>query len=71
MKYLMISLVGVCLLFASVPVMADQTADEAAIRAATKKFQDAMNEYDKDAAAALLDDSFQSWTVTARAGRIG
>ncbi len=32
MKYLMILTIGVCLLIGTVPVMADQAADEAAVR---------------------------------------
>ncbi len=37
MKYLIILTIGVCLLFASVPAMADQAADEAAIRKLMRK----------------------------------
>lgn len=37
MKYLMILMVGVCLLFAAVPAVADQAADEAAIKKANDR----------------------------------
>ena len=62
MKHLLILTVGICLLLVSVPAMADQASDEAAIRAATEKFQDAMNKHDIEAVSALFDENFQSWT---------
>ena len=61
MKYLMISLVGVCLLLCSVPAMADQAEDEAAIREATKQFNAALNKNDTKTIAALLDENLETW----------
>ncbi len=57
MKYLMILTVGVCLLFASVPAVADQAADEAAIRAAAKQMAAAYSGHDAGGvAASYLED---------------
>ena len=58
MKYLMILTVGICLLLASVPAMADQAADEAAIRQAVKKLDATWNAKDLDAHVALIDENY-------------
>ena len=70
MKYLMISLVGVCLLLTSVPAMADQAADEAAIREASEKIMAAFNEHDVETALALYDEKIEMWDGTYK-GRAG
>ncbi len=49
MKYLMILLVGVCLLIGTVPAVADQAADEAAIRELNKQIYAAVNKHDAKA----------------------
>ena len=43
MKYLMILTVGVCLLIGTVPAMADEAADEAAIRKVVRQITQAFN----------------------------
>ena len=58
MKYLMILTIGVGLLLSSIPAMADQTADEAAIRKAAKELNATWSEKDLDAHMALIDDNF-------------
>jgi ketosteroid isomerase-like protein len=61
MKRLMILTVGVCLLIAAVPAIADQAADEAAIRAATKQAIETANKRDMEAHLAVYADSFVSF----------
>jgi hypothetical protein len=60
MKHLMILTAGVCLLFTSVPAMADQAADEAAIRELVKKANDAFNKHDAKGMAACIVENFES-----------
>ena len=62
MKYLMALMVGVCLLFASVLVEADQTADEAAIRETMKKGIDGLNKHDIKAHLSTLTEDYEDWT---------
>ena len=62
MKYLLILTIGVCLLIGTVPVMADQAADEAAIRAATKQMFAAGNKHDAKALVSLCTEDFEGWT---------
>ena len=61
MKYLMISLVGVCLLLTSVPAMADQAADEAAIRKLIEQDNEAFNKHDAKAMAVACAKNYESW----------
>jgi ketosteroid isomerase-like protein len=61
MKYLMILTVGVCLLFSSVPVIADQAEDEAAIREVVKQLYTAVNKHDVKAYVALCAENVESW----------
>jgi uncharacterized protein (TIGR02246 family) len=61
MKYLMILAVGVCLLFSSVPAMADQAEDEAAIRKVVEQIYAAMNKHDAKAYAAVCAEDFETW----------
>ena len=58
MKYLMILTVGICLLLTSVPAMADQAADEAAIRKVVKETFATWNAKDLEAHMALIDENF-------------
>ena len=63
MKYLMILTVGVFLLFASVPAVAQSTADEAAIREANEQRIAAWHAKDVKAYLAFYDDDCtQDWT---------
>ena len=66
MKHLMILLVGVCLLLASVPAMADQAEDEAAIRKMQQQIMAAHAKQDAKAIAALMDEDFQNWDGTVK-----
>ena len=61
MKRLTILTVGICLLLTSVPVMADQAADEAAIRKAFEEYLSVFNTHDTTAIGALHDDTFEHW----------
>ena len=61
MKYLIILTIGVCLLFSSVPAMADQAEDEAAIRKVWEQTNAAFNNHDAKGMAALWDQSVESW----------
>jgi len=61
MKYLVILTVGVCLLLTSVPVMADQAADEAAIREVVKQAIAAFNKHDAKGMAAFDVENIESW----------
>ena len=61
MKYLIIFTIGVCLLFSSVPAMADQSEDEAAIRKVREQTNAAFNSHDAEGMAALRDPSAESW----------
>ncbi len=61
MRFLMILTVGVCLLLATVPVMAQSAADEAAVRDATEKYMAAYNNNDVKAMVALLDEKCETW----------
>jgi len=62
MKYLMTLMVGVCLLIASVSALADQTADEAAIRETMKKSFDGINTHDIKAHLSTLTEDYENWT---------
>ena len=64
MKSLMILTVGACLLFAVMPVLADQAADEAAIREATKQAIETINKGDVKAHVALYTDPFEVFGST-------
>ncbi len=66
MKHLLILTVGICLLIA-VPVMADQAADEAAIREASEKIVAAYNAHDVAACAALYDEKIESFDGSGKA----
>ena len=66
MKYLMISLVGVCLLIATVPAAADQAEDEAAIRDAYKQALAAYNNRDFKVFAVLHVEAFENWDGTSK-----
>ena len=70
MKYLMILTVGVCLLIGTVPVMADQAADEAAIREASDKIMAAFSAHDMEGQLAFYDEKIEAWDGTAK-GRVG
>ncbi len=70
MKALMIITVGVCLLLAVAPVMAQSAADEAAVREATEQFMAASNKHDVKAILALIDENCEIWTGTSK-GRAG
>ena len=61
MKHLLILFVGICLLI-SVPVMADQAADEAAIRAAVEQMFAAGNKHDAKALMSLCIEDFEGWS---------
>ena len=61
MKYLITLTIGVCLLFSSVPAMAVQAEDEAAIRKAMEQKIAAFNNHDAKGMAALWDKSAESW----------
>ena len=54
-------ILGVFLIFASAPAVADRAADEAAIREATKQFNTALNRNDTKAIEALLDENLENW----------
>lgn len=62
MKYLMILTVGVCILFASVPAMADQAEDETAIRKEVEKMAALSNKHDAEALGAPLTEDYENWT---------
>ena len=64
MKYLMILAIGVCLLLTSAPATADQAADEAAIREASKKIEAAFNAHDAKASVAMYDETIEMWDGT-------
>ena len=67
MKHLLILTIGFCLLFTSLPAMADQSADEAAIRNQMEKARAAYNSQDAEAIAATFDDmSFTGFGGTSR-----
>lgn len=70
MRHLLILTVGVCLLFASVPAMAGQAEDEAAIRKIMKQREAAYNRHDVTALGAQLDETYESWTGSQK-GRSG
>ena len=70
MRYLMILTVGVCLIVASIPAMAEQAEDEAAVRKATEQFMAAYNKHDVKAILALIDESCDNWPGTWK-GRAG
>ena len=53
MKRLLVLTIGICLLLTSVPVMADQAEDEAAIRKAYQKLLTAFNNHDAKAMMAM------------------
>ena len=62
MRHALILTIGFCVLI-SVPVMADKTADEAAIRDLVKQMNAAYGKYDAKAMANCLVDSFEDWTA--------
>lgn len=61
MKCLTIFTTGVWLLFSSVPAMADQSEDEAAIRKVREQQDAAFSNHDAKGMAAHLDPSAESW----------
>ncbi len=61
MKYLITLTIGVCLLLSSVPAMADQAEDEAAIRKVWEQNNAAFNNHDAKGMAAHWDKSAESW----------
>jgi uncharacterized protein (TIGR02246 family) len=69
MKYLMILTVGVCLLFAAMPVMAQSTADEAAVREAEEKYIVTWNAHDAKALCATNVENSENWEGT-RKGKV-
>ncbi len=69
MRFIMILAVGVCLLFAAVPAVAQSAADEAAVRDAMKQIHDTYNAKDLKAFMALIDESTENWTGTIK-GRV-
>ena len=60
MKHLLILTIGICL-FISVPVMADQAADEAAIKKAMEQFYSIGNRHDSKAFVALIAEDYEEW----------
>ncbi len=68
MKYLFILTIGFCLLFTSVPAMADQAEDEAAIRKVVEQVNAAYNKKDAKAMASCITENFENWSGT-RKGR--
>ena len=62
MKYLVILTVGVCLLFAAVPAVAQNAADEAAIREATKQIIETVNSGDLTVHLDLYTDPYETFT---------
>ena len=60
MKCLLTLTIAACMLLASVPVMAEQDADEAAVRKAVEQLYAAMNAHDAQGYLALCDESFES-----------
>ena len=67
MKYLITLTIGVCLLFSSVPAMAVQAEDEAAIRKVWEQNQAAFNNHDAKGMAALWETSLvESWNGSAK-----
>ena len=71
MKFLMILMVGACLLIGTVPAMADQAAEEPAIREAIKKLVAAWNSHDAKAHVALLDGVAVPWESGAKGTKEG
>ena len=61
MKRLLILTVGICLLLTSVPLMADQAADEAAVRDAARKLADTWNAKDVEGHMSMVAESFVPW----------
>ena len=61
MKHLMILTVGICLLLASVTVIADQAEEEAAIRKAEEKYIVTWNAHDGKALCATYVENYESW----------
>ena len=68
MRRLLILTVGICLLLASVPAMADQAADEAAIRKVVEQVNTAYNKKDAKAMASGFTENFENLSGT-RKGR--
>jgi ketosteroid isomerase-like protein len=60
MKCLLILTVGVCLLFASAPIVANQAEDEAAVKKAVEQTYASGNKHDIEAYMALCAESFES-----------
>jgi len=61
MKKLLILTIGFCSLFTSVPAMADQAADEAAIRNAEEEYIVTWNAHDGKALCATCVEEYESW----------
>jgi hypothetical protein len=64
MKYRISLMVGVCLLFGSVPAGADQVADEAAIKTWAEELYAAYNNHDSTALLSLWVEDSESWDGT-------
>ena len=60
MKYLLVLTVGICLLI-SVPVMADQAEDEAAVRETVKQVYATANKHDVEAYLATATEDVENW----------
>jgi uncharacterized protein (TIGR02246 family) len=61
MKRFMIFTVGVCLLFAAVPAVAQSAADEAAILKAEENFDAAWNAHDAKVVVATMVENVEGW----------
>lgn len=66
MKHLLILTIGICSLLTSVPAMADQAADEAAIREVAKQIDATWNAHDAKACAAFNDEKYENWDGTVK-----
>ena len=64
MKHLSILSIVFCLFFTSVRAMADQAADEAAIRKATEKLVAAWNDHDGKAVISMTHENNENWVGT-------
>ena len=66
MRNLMILFVGVCLLLASVPAMADQAADEAAVKKVMDQINAAYNNHDAKTLSSHIAEDYENWARTQR-----
>ena len=66
MKFLMTFLLGVCLLFVSVPAMADQAEDEAAVRKVALQILDGYSAGTPDKMAELFAEDWENWEGTVK-----